>query len=171
MRLTILLCVFALALTAAPAALAQPPAETCGVGDSLTGADTMPQNIFLSVTGDDFDMSGTGCIELAIDHVTCFVPEFDCTVVAECYDATRTEGVQFAINATQGACDTAPASCLDSSQGSPSSGTISVALTAGTNYCFVCEINSPGDLGLSMSTSAGNCGALPVGLETFGIEE
>ena len=170
MRLTILLCFVALASTVSPAVLAQPPAETCGAGDSLTGADAMPQNLSAFASSDDFDMSGTGCNERGPDHVTCFTPGMSCTVLAECFDDPLSpQGLQFSVSAFQGSCTTAPASCLDSSQGTGNSGQISVALTGGTTYCFVCEVDFAGQVGLSLST-AGNCGPLPVELQTFEIE-
>lgn len=161
---------FCLALIVTPSALAQPPAETCGAGDSLSGSDMMPQIIFSAASSDDFDMSGTSCNEQGPDNVTCFTPTSSCTVVAECSDASRSpEGLQVSISVFQGSCTTTPASCLDSSQGTGSSGQISVALTGGTNYCFVCETNFSLDLEISLST-AGDCGPLPVDLQTFEIE-
>ena len=170
MRLALLSYILVLVAIISPAVLAQPPAETCGAGDSLSGSDLMPQNLGAMASSDDFTLTGTGCNERNSDHVTCFTPTSSCSVQAECSDSTRDlDGLQFSVNAFEGPCTTSPASCLDSSQGTGSSGSITVALTAGTMYCFVCEVDSPGGLGLSLST-AGDCGMLPVELQTFEIE-
>jgi hypothetical protein len=155
-------------------ALAQPPAETCGAGDSLSGADMLPQTLVATPAANSFTMSGAGCNELGFDHVTCLTPTTDCTIVAECFDpdalTDEVEGLQFSISVFSGACSTAPASCLDSSQGTAASGQISVAVTGGTNYCFVCERADSNAMTLEMST-AGSCGALPVELQTFDVGE
>ncbi len=152
---------------------AQPPAETCGVGDSLGGTDMLPFLGSLNVTGDDFTMTGTGCTEQGEDHVTCLTPANSCTVNATCRDGfskPETSGLQVAVNAFQGSCSTSPASCLDS-DGGTGSGTISgLALTAGVTYCFVCEAGTGLDLELEINAVASSCGALPVELETYSVD-
>jgi hypothetical protein len=168
-----LLFVLLLTVTFSSSLWAQPPAETCGAGDSLGGADMMPQSLVGTADTDDFTMTGTSCNELGLDNVTCFVPTTDCTVVAECSDSSPpfevVEGLQFSVSAFQGACTTSPVSCLDSSQGTGVSGQISVALTGGTQYCFVCERGNSGATAIDLST-AGSCGALPVELQSLEVE-
>ena len=165
----------------ASSSLAQ-PAETCGPGDSLGGLDTLPQNLVGSALSDDFTMTGAGCNERQFDHVTCLTPTTDCTIVAACAAGVRlssdtesnsevdSEGLQVSVNAVEGACSTAPASCLASSVGTGASGDVNVAVTGGTTYCFVCEVDFAKSLQLSLST-AGDCGFLPVGLQSFSIDE
>ena len=45
------------------------------------------------------------------------------------------------------------------------------ALTAGTLYCFVCQSNvANATYSANIGSSVGNCGALPVELQTFDAE-
>lgn len=172
MRLPTSLVSIAILLLFAAAAAAQPPVDTCGADDSLTGADTLPQILAGVPASNDFNLSGTGCNEQGFDHVTCLTPTTDCTITAECSDGDITEsveGLQIGISVFSGACNTSPASCLDSTSGTGGSGQINVNVTGGTNYCFVCERGDTGVTTLSLST-AGDCGALPVDLQTFSVD-
>lgn len=159
--------------------LAQPPAETCGVGDSTTSGDMLPFNQTGTASTNNFTMTGTGCNELGTDNVTCMTPANGCTVTATCADdfipppaqgGPSPDGLQLSVSAFDGGCNTSPASCLDSNQGTGSGTITGLALTAGTTYCFVCERGIPGTTNLQVTATSGDCGALPVGLESFSAE-
>ena len=163
-------------LLVATPVFAQPPAETCGAGDSLGGADMLPFNGSLPPGVNDFTMTGTGCTENGFDHVTCFTPQNSCTVTATCSLASvaeraqAPEGLQVGVNVVQGPCSTAPASCSASNSGSTIGTVVGVALTAGTNYCFVCESGASSSVALDVQATAGDCGALPVELVSFEVQ-
>ena len=165
-----------LLLLVATPALAQPPAETCGAGDSLGGTDMLPFNGSLAPGANDFAMTGAGCAESGFDHVTCFTPQNSCTVTATCSLATLAERaqapevLQVGVNVVQGPCSTSPASCSASDSGTGGGTVVGVALTAGTNYCFVCESGVSSSLALDVQATAGDCGALPVELVSFEVQ-
>ena len=163
---------FTIVLLLATGSWAQPPAETCGAGDSLSGSDMLPQTLSMTPTSNDFNLNGSGCVELGDDHVTCMTPASSCDVAASCADSVAPlapRGLQIGISLVQGSCTTTPASCLASNSGT-GGGSINFSLVGGTTYCFVCETgNSPVDVTLSLTTT-GDCGALPVGLQSFEVE-
>jgi len=76
-----------------------------------------------------------------------------------------------ATNLFQGACTTNPASCLASISGSGAQTIADTALTAGTQYCVVCSDQmSETSIDLTIMINAGDCGASPVGLQSFSVE-
>ncbi|MBZ0111207.1 MAG: hypothetical protein K8J08_01970 [Thermoanaerobaculia bacterium] len=168
---------FLLGILVASAGIAQPPpAETCGPDASLDGGNTLP---FLGVafaSVDDIDLSSsTGCFELGSDHVTCFVPTNNCLVDASCFGGLNLgeapDGLQFSINAVAGPCSTSPSGCVDADQATGGGLINGLSLTAGTNYCFVCEVGNPGTVTLDIAPQQGeDCGALPVQLQSLGVE-
>lgn len=175
-RLSSLLALLFLATTPA---IAQPPATTCGLSDSLGSGDFFPIDATENTSSNDFTMTGTGCAEHGVDHVTCMTPTTSCTVNAQCSDnftlvpveTDRTLGLQVAVNAVQGSCSTSPATCLDSGVGTGSGAITNLALTGGTTYCFVCEAGGSSiDLRLEIQAASGDCGALPVELLSLEIE-
>ncbi|MEM1180092.1 MAG: hypothetical protein AAGM22_17250 [Acidobacteriota bacterium] len=165
-----------LVLLFASASFAQPPAETCGAGDSLDMADTLPVSVSTTPATDDFTLTGTGCEELGVDHVTCLTPTNSCVINARCGDPVFLSGgaaklgVQGAVNVVEGSCSTNPASCTASAAGTGSGTVNNVALTAGTQYCFICETDFPDVLQLDLTLVSGDCGGLPVSLQSFAID-
>ncbi len=154
-----------------PALGQPPPSTTCDGNENLTGADTTPQNLSLSLTlSDDFTWSGTCTATVAgSDHVTCFVPENDCLMNFDCANLPNI-GATVAINVFSGSCATSPSSCLGTNSGTDVTG-VSVSLTAGTEYCVVCETDSAaGTLRVDIDAdSPGVCGVLPVQLQEFSV--
>ena len=163
--------VLALALVGLPLHLsAAPPQPTCNGNESLTGSDTFPFNDSLSAPlTDDFDMTASGCIEEGVDHVTCFRPTNNCSVNITCSYPGGSPAI--GANLYAGGCDTSPSSCSTASGGPGSTTIFGFALTGGTDYCVVCESDANiTQLDISISEVSGNCGALPVTLESFTIE-
>lgn len=150
--------------------LAAQPSNTC-TGADLTGADTLPESGIVLDPSDDFSTTGAGCSSLGDDDwVACMVPENSCEVRLGC---------------TSDASDQRPnvyaASCGSIGAGTPClasasvAATVDVALTGGTEYCFVCDSNGIGSSqagGLSLTAINGtDCGSLPVSLQSFSIDE
>ncbi len=170
-------------MVTALAAAAQ-PSDSCDGSQNLTGLDTIPHSMGQTASTNALDMSASTCSEQGLDHVTCFVPENSCTLQLSCGAIRR--GLQVAINiydletavprntpqAGPGACTTAPAGCIASNSGTGAGSLSGVSLTGGVEYCVVCEAGggTPLFLQLEMSGSS-TCGALPVTLQGFSIDE
>ena len=170
---SVLLAVLWLGWVAVPA-IAQPPSATCDGNENLTGADMTPQTLSLPAPlGNNFTLTGAGCATsggASVDHVTCFVPQNDCTLDFDC--AYIPPGAAtITVNLFSGSCTTSPASCIASDSGANVASLFSAALTAGTQYCVVCEssVNAT-NLQLDFFSDGGaDCGALPVDLQGFSI--
>ncbi|MEM7587284.1 MAG: hypothetical protein AAF560_28110 [Acidobacteriota bacterium] len=156
--------ILALLFLVSASAGAQPPAEDC-TGADLTSSDTLPFFDSIIPTTDDFDMTGTGCVEEGVDSAVCFTPTNGCTVTVTCEGDS---GVQTA-NVFTGSCTTSPTSCTNTASGAIA--TISgLVLSAGVNVCLICEYSSPTFNDVTITATSGDCGALPVDLQSFSIE-
>lgn len=158
---------FALAPTAARAA------DTC-TGADLSGANTMPVSLPSNVNllGNDFAPGGVNCANAGgDDHVVCFVPTASCSIIAQCAPNNFDASISMYSVPTCGAI-TGSTACVASAQGSGPA--VNQALTGGVRYCFVCDSTETGStdesLLLFVNVTAGDCGALPVALQTFSVQ-
>ncbi len=92
------------------------------------------------------------------DGVICFTPQNACTMQFVC------NGPSAATDALVG---TGACGSMIGCQ-TNATNTISVALTAMTQYCLYCEHTGGALLGFTL-TETGDCGALPVALQTFSV--
>ena len=147
----------------------QPPSASCDGNENLTGADILPQNLSLGAPlSNDFTMTGTNCNEQGVDHVTCFVPQNNCGVIFDCAYVPP-GAATIAVNVYSGSCAASPSTCIASNSGL-NFASVQVALTAGTQYCVVCESSvNVTNLNLDLGVDSGDCGALPVQLQQFSI--
>ena len=176
----VLLAASVLVLVAA-AGEAQPADDYSGPAQ-LTGAITLPFNGSLTPGNLAFNLTGAGCTTptgFQLDSVVCFVPTNNCTVDFTCTHTGGATGtglgtVNVRDNGNGGACTQTAGPCVAgaATASSPTSVT-NVSLTAGTNYCFVCNSDGqgPGDLqGYSITANTGDCGALPVELLNVDVQ-
>ncbi len=165
----------ALFLAAAIALLTAPAfaqiSDSCDGNQNLTGMDMFPQSLNLPAPlTDSLTMTGAGCNEQGVDSVTCFVPENDCTIDITCnYSPGATT---MAANLYEGACAASPASCVGSNSSASPVSLTGQNLTAGTEYCVVCEsVANVTSIQLDITeTAAGSCGSLPAELTSFSID-
>ena len=145
------------------------PSATCDGNQNLSGTDTLPQSFSVGAPlSNDLTMSGAGCNEQGVDFVVCFTPQLSCTVNIDC-SYNPPGAATIAANIYQGSCTTSPASCINSGSGANVGSTVA-ALTAGTEYCIVCESSvNVTNLELFFDVDSGSCGLLPVELEEFSI--
>lgn len=147
-------------------------AEDC-TGATLGGGDSMPI-ADVALNGGDADFTVTNGCELGAtpfsDVVVCVTPENSCTVDFSCSNSggshTRATVHEQACSANFSDCRMAGAATTPST---PS--TLSVDLTNGHEYCFVCQ-NTVGNGAFTVNVteqSMGACGALPVDLKSFSI--
>ncbi|MEM7352565.1 MAG: hypothetical protein AAF657_17325 [Acidobacteriota bacterium] len=169
------LTVIVLAALAGAPTLAQPPRTTCDGMENLTGMDTTPQSLNVAAPlSDDFTLTGTGCATTggaSVDHVTCFVPENSCLMNFDCLYIPA-GAATIAVNVYSGSCTTSPTSCIASDANTNFGSVATVSLTAGTQYCVVCEssVNAT-NLQLDFDADGGDCGALPVSIQEFSISD
>jgi hypothetical protein len=147
--------------------------EACA-GATLTGSDMLPITD-TAVAGGDADFTVAASCQLGAtafsDVVVCFTPQNSCTVSFSC-NATGGSNVRASI--VQGPCAGTFASCLAAGTDvvPPEFSLASLALTAGQSFCFVCQNTvGNGSFNPSITETAGSCGALPVELESFRIED
>ena len=164
-----LLRVALLAMIFASPALSQPPRDTCDGNENLSGMDMLPQMLSLPAPmANDFTLPAATCNEIGPDHVTCFAPQNNCTVDITCRYVPATRVVS--ANLMLGPCVTNPASCIGTATGTIAT-IVGASLTAGTQYCVVCE--SPVSItamAIDIVQNTGNCGDLPVELQSVSIE-
>jgi len=160
-----------LLLLVSQAAFSQSFQEDC-TGATLDGLSFLPINDTM-LSGGDADFTVQPSCQLGStafsDIVTCFTPQNTCTVEFIC-NAAGGSNVRSSIHS--GSCATNFSNCLvagaDVVPGTPSP--VSLALSAGSEYCFVCQ-NTVGNGNFSASiTTAGDCGALPVEVSSFQID-
>jgi hypothetical protein len=158
-------------LLSATVALGQSFQESCS-GADLDSSDALPISE-TGVNGGDRDFTLPASCDLEhtpfSDIVVCFSPQNSCTVDFTC---TASGGSRVRASIVQGPCSTTPVTCLAAGPNvvpaNPS--TASLALTAGLNYCFICQNTvGNGDFTASIST-VGDCGALPAELLKYRIE-
>ncbi len=164
-----LLRVALLAMIFASPALSQPPRDTCDGNENLSGMDMLPQMLSMPAPmANNFTLPAATCNEIGLDHVTCFAPQNNCTVDITCRYVPATQVVS--ANLMQGPCVTNPASCISTATGTTAT-IVGASLTAGTQYCVVCE--SPVSItamAIDIVQNTGNCGDLPVELQSVSIE-
>ena len=164
-----LLRVALLAMIFASPALSQPPRDTCDGNENLSGMDMLPQMLSLPAPmANDFTLPAATCNEIGPDHVTCFAPQNNCTVDITCRYVPATQVVS--ANLMLGPCVTNPASCIGTATGTTAT-IVGASLTAGTQYCVVCE--SPVSItamAIDIVQNTGNCGSLPVELQSVSVE-
>lgn len=146
--------------------------DSCDGGQSLGSMDTFPQNLNLPAPlTNALTMTGASCNEQGVDSVTCFVPENDCTINITC---NYTPGsTTMAANLYEGPCAASPASCVASNSDTSPVSLASQNLTAGTEYCVVCESAANAtaiEVDIS-ETTPGSCGSLPVELMSFSVDD
>ncbi|MEM7583398.1 MAG: hypothetical protein AAF560_08470 [Acidobacteriota bacterium] len=142
------------------------PVESC-TGADLGNSDMLNGGGFFDPSTSDFTMSGTGCTEQGVDSVLCFTPENSCDVRITC---ARDSGLN-SVNVFTGACTAVPAMCSNTASGTGSA-SVDVTLSAGVNVCVVCEYaGTGGDSRMAFSELSGDCGQLPVDLQSFSISE
>ncbi len=156
--------ILAFALASAVSALGPPPSETCTLAD-LDGMDTFDWSDGIGVSANDFTLPGATCTELGIDEAVCFTPTSGCTVTIEC----EFDSGNLSVNVFTGPCTLTPAECTHTTApGTPS--LAGVVLTGGQNTCVVCESDGGSTFAsINLTQTAGDCGALPVGLLSFGV--
>jgi hypothetical protein len=163
-----LLRIALLAMILATPALSQPPRDTCDGSENLSGMDMLPQMLSMPAPmANNFTLPAT-CNEIGLDHVTCFAPQNNCTVNITCRYVPATQVVS--ANLMLGPCVTNPASCIGTATGTTAT-IVGASLTAGTQYCVVCE--SPVSItamAIDIVQNTGNCGDLPVELQSVSIE-
>lgn len=146
--------------------------EDC-TGATLDSSDTMPISD-TSFNGGNADFTVGGACALGAtpfsDVVVCFTPENTCDVDFSCANSggshTRATIHQQACSSNFSACTQAGA---NTTPATPS--VVSASLTAGQEYCFVCQ-NTVGNGSFTVSVteqSMGACGALPVDLTNFSV--
>ena len=172
-RLALFSFVFA-ALTLFSGAASGQLANDC-TGAGLTGADVLPVSETVGSAGfsQDLDMSAGSCTELTsgMDTVVCFTPENSCNVNFTCDYVPS--GTSMAANIFEGMCSDTPASCTATAANATGPAVISdFALSAGTNYCFQCESAVAAvSMFAEIAASSGDCGSLPVSLQSFEVNE
>jgi hypothetical protein len=157
-----------LVLTALPAYAQNPPADSCGPGDSLGGSDMFPFSGSANPATNTFAMTGTQCSEVGKDAVVCFRPTSSCDVNIRCAFVNTT----VAANLFLGPCESSPAACVQSATAQHFA-SIDASLSGGQEYCVVCETSDTTftfSAQVDIMTTAGNCGPLPVELESFIVE-
>jgi hypothetical protein len=151
-------------------------ADTC-VGATLGGGATMPvsDSGTLDSLTDAFTPTGSGCSNQGGDDIVlCLTPQNSCTVTFGC-SVDGTGGISNNIyqSTSCGSIGTGSA-CAASNNGSGLAFISDYALSAGVDYCFVCDnVSTSGTNLLSISlveTMGSDCGALPVALTDFSIE-
>lgn len=147
---------------------------TCDGTENLTGADMFPQTLNPPPPlVNNLTMTGTGCIEVGFDAVTCFVPQSNCTIDITC-GLPPNGAPDMAVNLYQATCSTTPAACQAASSSFPPTLT-NQSVTGGLSYCVVCEIElDTQPITIAITENTGSCGALPVSLLKFsvgGLEE
>ncbi len=159
--------VLAFALASVASAVGPPPSETCTDAD-LSGTDMFNWSDFVGISSNDFTLPGPSCTELGIDAAVCFTPTSGCTVEIFCEFDSGSQS----INVFTGPCTLTPASCTHTTAATAFPSLTGVVLTGGVNTCVVCEHTSVGSGAstITINQTAGDCGALPVGLLSFGIE-
>lgn len=109
------------------------------------------------------------------DSVVCFRPTNSCSVDFSC--SATPAGSPVVVNLRimgSGSCTTAAGACGGTNL-NETDGTAAMTmrpLTGGSNYCFVCASNLGTTQTLAITAAGGtNCGALPVELLIFGVDE
>jgi len=175
------LACFSLIVGAAAAAMVLPgstteAADTC-TGATLGSSATMPVGDSgpLDTLTDAFSPTGSGCTNRGGDDIVlCLTPQNSCTVTFGC-TVDGTGGI--ANNIYQGtSCGSITGStpCVASNGASGLAYISDYPLTAGVEYCFVCDnVSTSGTNVLAMTlveTLGSSCGALPVTLVGFSAE-
>jgi hypothetical protein len=110
------------------------------------------------------------CLRVAnSDVVVCFTPQSACTVAFTC---SASGGSNVRASILQGPCAPAFGSCLVAGADvvPANISTATLALTGGQSYCLVCQNTvGNGDFTVGAAATAGDCGALPVQLLSFGV--
>jgi hypothetical protein len=151
-------------------------ADTC-TGATLGSGDTLPQSdsANLDTLTDAFSPTGSGCSNQGGDDIVlCFTPENSCTVTFGC-SVDGTGGISNNIYQSV-SCGgiTGGTACAASNNASGNAFINDYALTAGVEYCFVCDnVSTSGTNVMTISlveTLSSSCGALPVSLSRFTVE-
>ncbi len=159
--------VLAFALASVVSVAGPPPSENC-TGADLSGTDMFDWSDFIGVSSNDFTLPGASCNEEGIDWAVCFTPTNGCTVDIFC----EFDSGNHSINVFTGPCTLTPASCTHTTAATAFPSLTGVVLTGGVNTCVVCETTAAGSGAgtITINQTAGDCGALPVGLLSFGVE-
>jgi len=151
-------------------------ADTCS-GATLGSGDTFPQSDSgnLDSLTDAFTPTGSGCSNQGGDDIVlCLTPQNSCTVNFTCsVDGTGAISNNIYQNLSCGSI-TGGTACAASNNASGNAFITDFALSAGVDYCFVCDnVSTSGTntLTISLVESLGsNCGALPVSLSRLTVE-
>lgn len=155
-------------------------ADNC-TGAQLSGSNMLPFMTTLQPADLAINLTGPGCATptgFEVDTIVCFVPTSSCSVNFTCsYTHSGTigtgNGAANVRDVGQGQCTAAAGPCVAGVTTTASPATVSsVSLTAGTNYCFVCNSDGqgPNDVQtISISASGGSCGSLPTELQRFDV--
>ncbi len=158
-------CVLALLAVLASPAAAQNLANNCG-GSTNFGPIDIPGTFTStnSTTGSN-GIDGSACLTMATnsnsDGVICFTPQNSCTVDLTC-NGSASNNIDAGVEA--GSCMSPTGGCTTND----SDTVTGFSLTAGVQYCLYCESNQNQQLGFTI-TETGDCGLLPVELESFSI--
>jgi hypothetical protein len=163
-------------ITAFFAGFSAEAADTCS-GATLGSGDTLPQSDSgnLDSLTDAFTPTGSGCSNQGGDDIVlCFAPQNSCTVTFACsVDGTGAISNNIYQGLSCGAIGGGTA-CAASNNASGLAFITDYSLTAGVEYCFVCDnVSTSGTNLLSISlteTLGSDCGALPVSLTGFTVE-
>jgi len=151
-------------------------ADTCS-GATLGSGDMLPQSDSgnLDTLTDAFTPTGSGCSNQGGDDIVlCFTPQNACTVTFVC----SVDGVgAISNNIYQNvSCDDigSGTACAASNNASGNAYITDYALSAGVEYCFVCDnVSTSGTNLLTISlddTLGSECGALPAVLTKIAVE-
>ena len=159
------------------AGVAQPPTEGCDTpnpGDHNVGGIMLPFGPmgFQPQTRADYTnwsncpIFGGGDPIITADHVTCITLTNTCTVGFQCIQTAV--GVH-GNHVSSGNCSTG-GMCNGSRSNIVNSSSSLQPLTVGQNYCFWCGNYGTQAITLTLATQSGDCGALPVDLQSFTID-
>lgn len=140
-------------------------AANCSTNPNMPSSTTLPVNSASTNPGlNNVDTTSCGINQANQDGLKCFTPQNSCTVTVTGKGGPNPLNTRVGIAA--GPCSTTPASCT----GSGSSNSLTVALTAGTQYCIYVETTTSQLIGYDLTVFSGNCGTLPVELMGFSVD-